>query len=48
MKSDLAKIPYIVHKARLFKVYEEKKKIKNALIITNVIWALISIFLFLR
>lgn len=48
MKTDMAKIPYIVHKARLFEVYEEKKKIKNALIITNVIWALISIFLFLR
>lgn len=48
MKSDLAKIPYIVHKARLFKVYEEKKRIRNALILTNVIWAIMFMLFAMR
>lgn len=48
MKTDMAKIPYIVHKARMFQVYKEKKRIKTALVITNVIWALALLLLVLR
>ena len=44
-KSDMAQIMYIEHKRRLFKFYQKYKRLKFALIITNIIWAGIVIVL---
>jgi hypothetical protein len=42
--SNMAKIPYIVHKQKLFK---EQRKLKSLLLITNLFW-LIIVFLVMR
>lgn len=35
---DMAQIPYIVHKYRMYKAYKRESKLKIALIATNALW----------
>ena len=37
-KSDMAQIPYIEHKKRLFKFYQKVRTMRTMLIATNAIW----------
>lgn len=37
-KSDMAQIPYIEHKKRLFKFYQKVRAMRIMLIATNAIW----------
>ena len=37
-KSDMAQIPYIEHKKRLFKLYQKVRVMRTILIATNAIW----------
>lgn len=37
-KEDMAHIPYIEHKRRMFKAYQKEIKLKGLLIGTNVMW----------
>ena len=37
-KSDMAQIPYIEHKKRMYKFYEKARKLRIMLIATNAIW----------
>ena len=37
-KSDMAQIPYIEHKKRLFKFYQKVRAMRAMLIATNAIW----------
>ena len=37
-KSDMAQIPYIEHKKRLFKFYQKVRVMRTMLIATNAIW----------
>ena len=44
-KSDMAQITYIEHKRRIFKFYQKNKRLKIALIVTNIMWAIMFIAL---
>lgn len=37
-KSDMAQIPYIEHKKRMFKFYQKVRAMRTMLIATNAIW----------
>lgn len=38
-KSDMAQIPYIVHKCRMYKAYKRETRLKWAIVIINIVWA---------
>lgn len=37
-KTEMAQIPYIVHKCRMYKAYKREARFKIALIATNALW----------
>lgn len=41
----MAKIPYIEHQKRMFKAYEDKKRLMLILISSNVLWAICAALL---
>lgn len=47
-KVDMAQIPYIVHKKRLFKAYQREMRLTIALVLTNTLWLIGTAFLLVR
>lgn len=41
MKSDMAQIPYIAHRARMYKAYKRENRLKIALALTNLAWIIL-------
>lgn len=40
---DMAQIPYIEHKHRMFKVYQREKRLKVLLVCSNCLWLIAAI-----
>lgn len=43
--NNMAKIPFIVHKE---KMYKEQRKLKSLLLVTNLVWLTVVLFLIMR
>lgn len=41
MDKHMAQIPYIAHKARMYKAYKREKRLKIMLVATNVLWGIL-------
>lgn len=48
MDSNMAQIPFIEHKKRMYKAYCRERNLKLLLIISNVFWVLIALLLYMR
>lgn len=46
-KVNMAQIPYIEHKKRIYKAYQREQKLKILLVCTNTLWALGTILVFI-
>lgn len=43
-KNDMAQIPYIVHKKRMYEAYQREKVLKVVLVLTNAFWIVVSVW----
>lgn len=41
MDKDMAQIPYIAHKARMYQAYKREKRLKIILLVTNMLWGIL-------
>ena len=48
MDSNMAHIPFIEHKKRMYKAYCRERNLKLLLIISNVLWLIIALLLVTR
>lgn len=48
VKNDMAQIPYVAHRKRMYKAYVRERRLKIALALTNAIWIAIVLLLIVR